>query len=90
MDLRNSMKHDTFHVSLLKPMEERPQKPPKPILMKGERKWLVDSIVDKCVCGRKHITQYQVQWKGYGSHEDTWELLKHLGNVRDHVVAYES
>ena len=71
LDLRNSMKHDTFHVSLLKPVEGHPQKPLKPILMEGEREWLINFIVNKHVCGKKCITQYQVQWKGYSSHEDT-------------------
>ena len=71
-------------------VEGRPQEPPKPILMEGEREWLVDSIVDKCVYGRKHITQYQVQWKEHGFHKDTWELLKHLRNAKDHVMVYEN
>ena len=58
--------------------------------MKGEKEWLVDFIVNKCVCERKCIIQYWVWWKGYGSHEDTWELLKHLGNARNYIAIYES
>ena len=90
LNLKNSMKHDIFHVSLLKPVEECLWKSLKPILMKGERKWLINFIVDKCVCERKYIIQYWVWWKEYDSHEDTWELLKHLRNVRNHVIIYES
>ena len=52
------MKHNTFYVSLLKPVEGHPQKPLKSILMEGEREWLVDFIIDKCVHGRKCIIQY--------------------------------
>ena len=71
LDLRNSMKHDTFYVLLLKPVKGCFWESLKSILMKDEREWLVDFIVDKCVCGRKCITQYWVQWKGYDSHENT-------------------
>ena len=58
LNLRNNTKHDTFHVSLLKPVKRHPQKPPKPILMKNEKKWLINFIVNKHVYERKHITQY--------------------------------
>ena len=61
LNLRNSMKYDTFHVSLLKPVKGHSQKPLKPILMKGKRKWLINFIIDKHVYERKYITQYQVQ-----------------------------
>ena len=65
------MKHNIFYVSLLKPVEEHPQKPSKLILMKDKREWLINFIIDKCVYERKHITQYQIQWKGYDSYENT-------------------
>ena len=90
LNLKNSMKHDIFHVLLLKSVKGCFWEPLKPILMKSEKEWLIDFIVDKCVCGRKCITQYWVQWKEYGSHKNTWELLKHLRNVRDYMVIYES
>ena len=90
LNLRNSTTHDIFHISLLKSVEGHSWKPLKPILMKNEREWLIYFIVDKHVHERKHITQYWVQWKEYGFYKNTWELLKHLGNVRDHITTYES
>ena len=90
LNLKNSIKHNTFHVSLLKPVEKHSQKPLKPILIKNERKWLINFIINKHVHEKKHITQYQIQWKEYGFYEDIWELLKHLENAKDHVTAYES
>ena len=58
LNLRNSMKHDIFHVSLLKSVKGCSQKPLKSILIKDERKWLINSIIDKHVHERKCITQY--------------------------------
>ena len=90
LNLRNNIKHDIFYVSLLKSVKRHPWKPLKPILMKSKREWLVNFIVNKHVCEKKCIIQYQVQWKEYGSHKNIWESLKHLENAKDHVTTYES
>ena len=52
------MKYDTFHISLLKSVEGHSQKPLKSILIKGEKEWLINFIINKHVHERKCITQY--------------------------------
>ena len=64
------MKYDTFYVSLLKSMKEHSQKSSKLILIKGKKEWLINFIVNKHVHRRKHITQYQVQWKEYNFYKN--------------------
>jgi hypothetical protein len=36
----------------------------------GEEEWLIDHIINECVCG--HSQQFLVQWCGWGAEEDCW------------------
>ena len=44
---------------------------PGPVVMEdGCEEWLINQILDECVCGRG--CQYLVRWQGWGAEEDRW------------------
>lgn len=63
--------HPVFHISLLKPTENKPTK--EDIEM---TEFEVEKIVDSRVKGRSR--EFKVRWKGYKESEDTWEPEKNL------------
>lgn len=72
--------HPTFHVSLLKKFVSRAGEAPKaplppPILLEGEVYYEVSRIVNHRIKkkGKKQIREFEVEWKGYDSSENTWE-----------------
>ena len=83
--------HDTFHVSLLRPFIEdrfkRTEEPQPSILFEdGHQEWEVEAILsDKMIRNKKH---YLVKWKGYPSHENTWEPRKNLEHAQKSLQEY--
>jgi len=47
----------------------------------------VEKILNKRKFRRKD--RYLVQWKGYTTKEDIWELRENLGNARDSVEKFK-
>lgn len=77
--------HPTFHVSLVKRFVSRhgesPKAPPPPsILLEGEVYYEVSRIVNHRIRTRHHkpYREFEVEWKGYDSSENTWEREEEL------------
>jgi hypothetical protein len=80
--------HDVFHISLVKPYQQREgdnvtpdAKPPPPIdWLDNEPLWEVESIVghERSGTGRRQNIKFLVRWKGYGPEHDTLEPRKNL------------
>ena len=91
--MKAKRKHNTFHVSLMKPVQEdqctRYQEPLPPVLMDdGEDEYEVEAILDtKKVRGTQ---KYLVKWKGYDNHENTWQTREDLSNALGIVNAFEA
>lgn len=72
--------HDVFHVSLLKLYEGKAPPPRPPVFQSTEdQEFEVAKILaSRIVRGKK---QYLVQWKGYGTWDNTWEPVENLKNA---------
>ena len=86
--------HDTFHVSQLAEYHHSgAYQPPPPVeLPEDELECVVESIVDHrvqrtSIKGRPSFKNL-VQWRGFGSDDDTWELERHLKNASQVVQTY--
>jgi hypothetical protein len=71
--------HPIFHISLLKPTENKETKE----ILEAEE-FEVDKIVD--VRTRRGKRQYKMKWSGFESKDDTWEPEKNL-NCPDKIQA---
>ena len=69
-----------FHVSLLKPYFGTLEAPPEPIEIAGEPEYEVEAILGHRSNSRGKY-QFLIKWKGYPSHEATWEPEEHLENA---------
>ena len=94
--IRNGV-HPVFHASLLKPAitSEKfcDREPPRPAPVEhsdeGEAKYEVERLLDKRFRNRK--PEYLVLWKGWPSHEATWEPIWRLNeDAPDMVVEFET
>jgi hypothetical protein len=77
--------HPVFHVSLLKPYRENPERfegrrqqpPPPPIATDDLGEWYeVERVLAKRRFGR--TTKYLVKWKGYPDYENSWEPARNI------------
>ena len=63
------------------------KKQPALIVIKGEKEYEVEKILNKKKFRGKD--RYLVQWKGYMVEENTWEPKKNLGNIKELVKEFE-
>ena len=58
----------------------------------GTIEFEVDSILNHRIrkYGRGSRLEYLVHWKGYESHDDTWEPLRNLENCQELVTEYDN
>ena len=66
--------------------------PPETVMDDGTIEFEVDSILSHRVrkYGRGSRLEYLVHWKGYKSHDDTWEPLRNLENCQELVTDYDN
>jgi hypothetical protein len=89
LELPESMKiHPIFHVSLLRPVQEnelegRVQGKPPAVIVEGEEEWEVERIVR--AKRKKGILKWEVEWKGYGEEDNTWEPWENLKNSKESI-----
>jgi len=61
--------------------------PPKPVIIKGEKEFEVEKILNKrTIRGKK---KFLVRWKDYTVEEDTWESRKNLENAKELVEEFK-
>ena len=83
--------HNVFYVSALKEYLEpddkdrRPERPPV-ITNTSDDEFEVEAILDDRI--RRNKLRYLVKWKGYSSHEATWEPATHLENASQILHEY--
>jgi hypothetical protein len=84
--------HDVFHVSLLREFKEsgRYQPPPAPIEVDGEWEYEVEKILNERTVrrGRRNVTEFFVQWKGYSVEHNTWEPEENLLKAREAIADF--
>lgn len=94
LDLPSTWKiHPTFHISRLEKAKkddnpDRTKKPPPKIFVdeagEEEEEWIINKIVDKKLINRKRDKtqarnyKFRVNWKGWGSENDSWEEAREL------------
>ena len=85
--------HDAFHVSLLKPYVEdtfsRTEEPSPAVKFKdGHEEYEVEEILaTKRIRGEP---RYLVKWKGYGTHENTWQSEEDLAHAKDLLNSFKA
>jgi len=60
---------------------------PKPVIIKGEKEFEIEKILNKRTVRRKE--KFLVRWKGYTAEEDTWKNRKNLRNAKELVKEFE-
>ena len=78
LDLPPTMSvHPVFHTGLLKPwvVNPRAQPLPKPVIIDGQTKYLVETIIDHKFArrGKARTLSYLVKWVGYPPENNSWE-----------------
>jgi len=68
-------------------MEGQKKTLPKPVIIKGEKKFKVEKILNKRVVKGKK--KFLVRWKGYMAEENTWENKENLKNTKELVDEFE-
>jgi hypothetical protein len=86
--------HNVFHVSLLREFREsgRYQPPPPPIEVNGDWEYAVEEVLNERNVrrGRRNVTEFFVQWKGYGVEHNTWEPEENLLKAREAIADYRA
>ena len=67
---------------------DRTQEPPPPMVIDSQPEYEVETIIGT----RKHRNrrEYLIKWKGYGSHENSWEPATHLTNAKDLISEFNN
>ena len=68
-------------------MEGQKKIPPKPVIIKGEKEFEVEKILNKRTIREKK--KFLVRWKDYTVEEDTWESRKNLENAKELVEEFK-
>ena len=85
-----------FHVSQLK-LYKKPEdtmrmysKPGPVVIAAGEEEFEVEEIINhrKRRRGRKTTIEYLIFWKGYPTHEMTWEPEENVKNAPEKIAEY--
>jgi len=75
-------------VQLYKPQVEGQRKtPPKQVIIKGEKEFEVEKILNKRIVQGKE--KFLVRWKGHMAKGDTWESRENLENAKELVEEFE-
>ena len=75
-------------VQLYRPQVEGQRKtPPKTVIIKEEKEFKMEKILNKRIVKRKE--KFLVQQKGYTPERDTWESRENLKNVKELVKEFE-
>ena len=91
--------HPVIHIRYLSKYEETHQFPsrkvipePEIIMDDGTIEYEVESILKHRIrkYGRGSRLEYLIHWKGYETHDDTWEPLRNLTNCMDLVREYDA
>jgi len=94
--IETSRVHPTIHISQLKPyilpkssiLRKSPDPPPPPIILNDLIEYEVEEIIKHRK--RRNKNEYLVKWKGYDSHENTWEPESNLGNSQDVIKEFHN
>jgi hypothetical protein len=94
LDLPPSVKiHPVFHISLLKPTENRNQPipghiqpPPPPVIMDNEEEWEVEEILDSHY--HQNCLQYRVKWTGFHDQDKTWYPALNFNNFPEVIARF--
>lgn len=83
--------HPVFHVDLLEkyrpdPIPGRTPRPLPPVIVKGEREFIVESILDSRVS--KGQLQYFIHWRNYPISERSWEPAENAENAPDLINSF--
>ena len=99
LELPKSMRiHPVIHIRYLRKHSEAakyasriPVPEPEVVMDDGSIEYEVESILKHRLrrYGRGSRLEYLVHWKGYPSHEDTWEPLSNLANCEELVREYD-
>ena len=84
--------HPIFHASLLMTYKETAEHGPNflqpPLdLVDGEEEYEVKAVLRHRGKPGRHT--FLIRWKGYSPAEDTWELVRNLGNAKPLITEYK-
>jgi len=68
-------------------LEGQRKEQPAPAIIKREKEWEVERILNKQQIRGKD--KYLVQWKGFMAESDTWEGIENLENAKEAVEEFE-
>jgi len=92
LELPNSIKiHPVVNVSRVRlyksQVKEQKKTPPKLVIIKGEKEFEVEKILNKRMVRGKE--KFLVRWKDYTVGEDTWENRENLENAKELVEKFK-
>ena len=68
-------------------LEGQRKEQPAPAIIKREKEWEVERILNKQQIRGKD--KYLVQWKGFMAESDTWEGKENLGNAKEAIEEFK-
>jgi len=68
-------------------VEGQRKEQPAPVIIKGEKEWEVERILNKRRVRGKD--KYLVRWKGFTAESDTWEGRENLKNAKEAIKEFE-
>ena len=92
LELPSTVKiHPVVNVSRIRKyvgqVEEQKREQPASVIIKGEKEWEVERILNKQRVRRKN--KYLVCWKGFTAESDTWEGRKNLKNAKEVIEEFK-
>jgi len=68
-------------------VEGQKKEQPAPVIIKGEKEWEVEQILNKGKVRGKD--KYLVRWKGFTAESDTWEGRENLENAKEAIQEFK-